>query len=297
MIRIALWFLVAGLVVAVPGGAVAQDSPDAQLAGVRELVLHADYRNALVAAQAFLERTDLSAAQRNAGLEASATIHLALRDEGAARQELAELFARDPGHRLSDPDASPVVQSAFARARESSAPVAVAIEHEPPVLERRASPMIAVRVGENAGAVHEMRVGYRQRGDARASTSVLPLDPNGVAEGRLPLAGDDAAYALEYWLEAVAPSGHVLARHGSSAEPLVVLVPARAVVVAATATPEEAPTAPAGGGDVTGEAWFWIVIGVVVVGAGVGAGVGVALGSEGPQDGSLGNVTLPLVRF
>nr|MDQ3036984.1 hypothetical protein [Myxococcota bacterium] len=239
---------------------------------------------------------DLSAAQRNAGLEASATIHLALREDAAARAALAELFARDPGHRLTDPDASPVVQSAFARARESSAPLTIGIEHEPPLLERRASPTISVRVGESAGAVHEVRVAHRQRGDGRASTIVLPLDASGGAEGRIPLSGDDAASTIEYWLEAIAPSGHVLARVGSPTEPLVVEVPARAVAVAMAVTPQEDRGEPAGG-DVTSEAWFWIVLGVVVVGAGVGVGVGVALGSDGPQDGSLGNVELPLLRF
>ena len=55
--------------------------------------------------------------------------------------------------------------------------------------------------------------------------------------------------------------------------------------------------APPGGGDLVSEPWLWIVVGVVVVGAGVGIGVGVALASEGPENGSLGSVDLPLLRF
>jgi hypothetical protein len=47
---------------------------------------------------------------------------------------------------------------------------------------------------------------------------------------------------------------------------------------------EEADVPPAsGGGDVTSEAWFWVVIGAVVVGAGVGITVGV-LASQDPGE-------------
>lgn len=296
MMRIAVWSLSAALLLAGPGVALAQDSPEAQLAGVRELVLHANYRAALPAARALLERTDLDAVQRNAALETLAVVHLALRDEAQARQALAQLYARDPGHRLTDPDASPVVQSAFARARESASPLSVVVEHEPPVLERRGAPTIAAHVGENADAVHEVRLAYRQRGDARANTIVLPLDDGARAQGRIPLASDDAAYVIEYWLEAVAPSDHVLARVGSPSEPLVIEVPA-AVAVAAIVAPEVDDEEPASGGDVTSEAWFWVVLAVLVAGAGAGVAAGVVVGSEGPEDGSLGNVTLPLIVF
>lgn len=43
--------------------------------------------------------------------------------------------------------------------------------------------------------------------------------------------------------------------------------------------PVDAPP-PQGGGDVTSEAWFWVVIGAVVVGAGVGITVGVLAGQD-----------------
>lgn len=285
-----------------PSEAFAQESApqtaEAQLAAVRELVLFANYRAALPAARTFLERTDLGAAQRNEGLEVLATIQIAMRDETSARATLQELFARDPGHRLRDADASPVVQSAFARARQSASPLAVELEHRSPTLERRVAPLIEVRVTAHADAVAEVRLSYRQRGESRAATVSLPLDPGGAAEGRIPLSGDEAAYAIEYWLEAVAPSDHVLGRVGSASEPRVVEVPEQqALVVASASGTGDSESAPTGGGDVASEAWFWTLIGVLVVGAGVGVTVGVIVGTEGPEDGSLGNVTLPLVRF
>ncbi|MCC6873508.1 MAG: tetratricopeptide repeat protein [Sandaracinaceae bacterium] len=48
--------------------------------------------------------------------------------------------------------------------------------------------------------------------------------------------------------------------------------------------------APAGGGDVTGEWWFWTLIGVLVVGAAVGVTVGVAVGTSGVQEPLQGSV-------
>ncbi|UJR86309.1 hypothetical protein [Sandaracinus amylolyticus] len=279
----------------------AQDAPpaSAQLAEVRELALRANYRTALPAAQALLARTDLDAETRNEALEVLATIHLAMRDEAAAREALATLYARDPAHRLHDPDASPVVQSAFARARESAMPLAITIDHTPPAGERRTAPEITARVVDHADAVHEIRLAHRARGASRASIVVLALDAEGTASGRIALPSDDAAQTIEYWIEAAAPSGHVLARVGSPEAPLVVEVPAAAPVVVASAatTVEEHDRGEAPSGDVTGEWWFWTLIGVAVVGAGVGIGVGVAVASEGPSDGSLGNVTLPLLAF
>ncbi len=273
------------------------DGADAQLAAARELVLHASYRNALPACVTYLERSDLSAVQRNQGLELLAIIHLALRDEVSARQALSELLARDPDYRLSDPDVSPVVLSAFARARAQARPVAVVLAHDPPLLTRRRAPLVSVRVEENGGAVSEIRLHHRQRGERRAGTVVLRLGAEATAEGRLPLASEDTAYTAEYWIEAVAPSGFVLGRRGSETEPLAIVIPASApeTIVVRGADPV-GPTQPQGG-DVTSEAWFWALIGVVVVGAAAGVTVGVVLGGQGAQDGSLGNINLPLVAF
>lgn len=280
--------------VSAPAGA--QETPDQQLATVRELVMYANYRTALPAVQAFLERTDLGAQQRNAGLEMLAIVELALRHEASARAALEELYARDPGHRLSDPDSSPVVQSAFARARESASAHTVTIEHSPPSLARRQAPEIDVRLSEGADAVHEIRVAYREQGGQRWTQVVLGVE-GGRASGRIPVTGEeDAAVTIEYYLEALAPSATVLARAGSAEAPLAIVVPANERVVTVAQPIEEAPSLPPPSDD-TGVIVAVVVISAVLVGGGVGAGVGVALATQGPSEGSLGAVTLPLARF
>lgn len=275
-----------------PTVAAAQDSPDAQLTAARELVLHASYRPALTATQTYLERADLSAAQRNAGLELVAIIHLALRDEVSARQALAELYARDPDFRLTDPDASPVVLSAVARARAQARAVTVTMAHDPPQLTRRRAPLISVRLEEGADAVSEIRMHHRARGQANVETVVMRIGQQATAEGRLPLIADPAAYTAEYWLEAVAPSGYVLARRGSPERPVAIDIPIETVEVRVETRTEIVETQT----DIAAEPWFWVLIGLVVLG-GAGAGVGVAFATQGPQDGTLGTLQLPLAEF
>ncbi len=275
-----------------PSVAQAQDGPDDQLAAARELVLHASYRPALSAAQTYLERADLSAAQRNAGLELVAIIHLALRDEVSARQALAELYARDPDFRLSDPDASPVVLSAVGRARAQARPITVTMAHDPPLLTRRRAPLISVRLEEGANAVAEIRMHHRVRGSTTVETVVMRIGQEATAEGRLPVSTDPAAYRAEYWLEAVAPSGYVLARRGSEAQPVGIDIPIETVEVRVETRTEVVETQ----ADIASEAWFWVLVGLVVVG-GAGAGVGIAFATQGPQDGTLGTLQLPLAEF
>lgn len=297
------WPLVSVLLLA--GPAAAQSTPDDDLASIRQQVLHASYRPAAAAVEAYLDRADLDAAHRNAGLEVAAIVRLALRDEAGATAALAELYARDPGHRLIDPDASPVVQSAFARARESAAGRLVALENATPArLPRRGAPTIEVRLGSGADAVHEVRISYRHAGESRWATLVASPE-EGVARATVPLADAGDEETIEFRVEALAPSATVIGTLGTTAEPLACIVPAAAAAraseggaVAGGAAGDAGATDGTGaGGSVAEEPWLWILVGVVVVGAGVGIGLGVGLSQPGPQDGSLGNVTLPLVTF
>ena len=117
----ALGFAAALALLGAAGPAAAQDeemTAGDELEAIRELTLYARYREALDAVEPFLARTDLTAEQRNSGLEVKAIVHLAIREQRPAQETLELLYRRDPGHRLSDADASPVVVSAFARARE-----------------------------------------------------------------------------------------------------------------------------------------------------------------------------------
>jgi hypothetical protein len=265
---------------------------------VRELVLHATYRDALTRAAAFLGRSDLDARHRAAGLEVQAIIQLALRDEAGARATLAQLYASDPGHRLEDPDASPVVQSAFARAREAASPITVALtDRTEAAPSTRGTPEVSVALGDHADAVQELRVSYRRAGDARWLATAVATDGGALASTPIAVSapGEDA-YDVEYRIEALAPSGAVIGQLGSTDAPLHIAMPA-VVHVAAALTDDEHPVAASGGGVET-EAWFWVVMSVLIVGAGVGIGVGVAYGTTPTAtNGSLDNITLPLVSF
>jgi hypothetical protein len=278
------------------GAAPAADTIAGQLATIRDLILRANYRLALPEVRRFLERSDLDASQRNVGLELQATIYLALRDEVSARQTFQQLLSRDPEHRLSDADASPVVLSAFARARSQARPVPVTLAHDPPLLTRRRAPLVSVRIEEGANAVSEIRMHHRVRGSTEVGTVVMRIGQLATAEGRLPLAAEDNAYTAEYWLEAVAPSGFVLARRGSEAQPIAIAIPQQTTETRIVEVSVPGGTDRAQSGDVTEESWFWILVGVVVLG-GAGAGIGIAVATSGPESGSLGNIALPIVAF
>lgn len=278
---------------ALGGYALAQTDP---LADVREQIMYADYPSAISLVNAVLARTDLDARTRNTALELLATAQIASRAADDAGRTLATLYARDPDYRLSDPDASPPVISAFARAREARPrPVDVAITHTTPTLSRRESPSVEAQLTRHADAVAEMRLLYRQGSDASWSSVVMNRRPDGGFAARIPVVGaSDQAVDVAYYIVAAAPSGVELGHRGTQAEPLSLRIPAeRAAASATTASAPLAATAasPSDDGGVAEQWWFWTIIGAVVVG-GVVAGVVLGTQNQGIPDGTLGTVTL-----
>ena len=276
--------------------AAAQDTSPT-LDEIREMLLYARYREAIDAAQQYAERGGLSARDLNAALEILATAQLATRSPDA-NETLTRLYMRDPGHILSDPGASPTVQAAFQRAREETAEhVTPELLHTPAALDRRTAPVIEVQIGEHADAVDGVRVSYRQEGEPRYTTVTMDLDAQGVASARLPLADTDAAYVLEYHIEAAAPSGAVLGRLGDELAPLTLTVPEAAAASAGFMAGAGAGTAPPDavddeGGGVLSQWWFWTAV-VLVVGGGVVAGILLTSGDDEPSmQGTLGTFTL-----
>jgi hypothetical protein len=275
----------------------AQDAPapDVVLGEIREMALYARYREALEAVNQYLSRADLTAGQRNAGLEVRATVYIAMRDTENARRALEELFARDPGHQLADPDASPPVLSAFGRARANPPPpLEVALIHAPPTFTERRPPILQVDLGVGADAIDELRLRYRQGDDRAFTTVVMNVDEGELATARLPLLDRTESYTVEYYIEALAPSGRSLSSQGTEAEPLSFTVPEAPATV----------TGGGGGGGVDtprGEDWTAVGVGVgigaAVVLAGILITVFVVQDVTGPDDGSLGNIDLPLLRF
>jgi hypothetical protein len=282
----------------------AQDT-EAQLTSIRDGIQQARFSEAVAAAQALLERTDLSAVERNSALELLAIAQIATRQAANADRTLQLLYSRDPGHRLSDPDASPPVLSAFARAREARpAPVTVRLQHQTPTLTRREPPELTVRITEGDDAVSEVRLSYRL-GSESPSRVVMTRRSDGSYVARIPVVGDASrATDVAYQIIALSPSLATLAEVGTGAEPLQLRIPAEtaAAPIVATAverpisSPTEPTTPPPSGGSVVEEWWFWTLI-VAVVGAGVATGIILGPGQEGPERGSLGSVRLMSIEL
>ena len=254
--------------------------PGAALDLLREELQYARYEEAASDARDYLERADLSATERNAGLEVLAAALLANRDHAAAATVLAELFSRDPEHRVGDADASPVVQAAFQRAHEEHpTPVQVALRVERPRF-RPGAATIDVHVRSGHTAVEELQLVFA--GPSGWNRLVMQVDAGGHASGRIPIS-DAAAGALRYYVEARAPSRYVLAHEGSEQTPLR----AEAPPVGATGGDEESAERESG----SNLTWLWVTLGVVAVGAAVGTALALTLPGE-PPTGNLGAVEL-----
>lgn len=294
MRRIALALVILTLL---PAVAAAQGDPEATVAQLRELVLFARYPEAVQQARGYLDRGDLDAAQRNAGLEVLAMAFVADGENSSAGQVLALLYSRDPGHRLTDSDASPRVHAAFARAREAHPDqVAVALDHTPPgALSSRESPIVEVQVNGSIDAVTEIRLAYRTGANTRFERVVMTVGRDGTARARLPVVGaPDRAQRIDYYLEALAPSSHHLAELGSAAEPMNLTIPAADLgeappPVAFVPSPTEPRPAEVEDDEGGGLWWLGIVVGVLAVGGAVA--LAVTLPDDAPS-GSLGAITL-----
>ncbi len=282
------------MALAVSAGARSQvPDPDAALAELRQHVLYARYDQAIEDASRLMEAPGLSPADHNQLLEILATAHIANGEDEVALEVLGRLYARDPTHRLSDEDASPRLQSFFARAREgrgAPARVSLAIEVEP--LTERRSPAVTARLTEGADVVASVRLAYRQGGESRFTQVLMEPDEAGRVRARIPLLGGRERYRVDYVVEALSPSRFVLAREGSVAEPRQIVVPAAELPPSLAPSTTPAP-GESEGGSVLESWWFWTLIGVVVAG---GTTAYVLLGppSEGPVEGSLGTIQLRL---
>ncbi len=285
--------VLAGLLSAATARAQEQDpaGADAVLAELSDQLVRARFSQTLPAARALLEREDLTARQRVRALEALAVTQIVLGD-AEADDTLATLFARDPRHRLGNPDLGPSVQAAFARARERAGePVQVElgevrVEPDP----GGGSPFVVVTLFEGADAVDEVVLSFR---DGRTGFTPLGLRRAAPTEARarLPVVGGGE---LAYYVEARAPSGATLARLGSPDEPLVAELPERsseAEPLFSTAQPDTAPAEERDHPGLLGQWWLWTAVAAVLGGAIAGY---VLLGppAHGPAPGSLGQGAL-----
>ena len=278
--------------------AVAQQPGATDLAAIRALMDDARYEDAITAVRGYLEQPGLRARDHDAGLEMLAVAQLALRDERGAAQTLAVLYGRDPGHRLNDPDPSPVVQAAFARARAAGGD-AQPVQLEPATDADGRPAEVAVRFEAGVELVDEVRLAYRTRGASEFDRVVMSLAPR-ERVGRARIPRDDSIagqYVVEYYVQAFAPSQTVLASLGSAEAPLTLTIARRGVSIVGGGAGEAAGAgagtgaADTGGGSVLGKWWFWTLV-VGAIAAGVSAYVLFGPPSQGPSDGTLGSTVL-----
>jgi len=246
----------------------AQDAAQT-LTRIREQALHAEYEEATSALDRLLARDNLAASDRNDALEILATIRIA--ERSGAEQVLEDLYRRDPGHRVTDPNVSPVVLDAFNRMRANPpSVVAVELDHDPPVTSTRGGVALHVRVTRGADAVDGVQVSHRRAGEDAFERTHEPLGSDGSAT--VILLGRTMAEPLEYYIEALAPSETPLGRLGSPIEPLdggtqrTIARQDGAIVVLPPNGGPATPTDDDADGILT-QWWFWTAAGAVVVGA------------------------------
>jgi hypothetical protein len=279
------------LVAAVAAQPVSSDV-ERSIADVRDRLTYAEYDTAIQLARQLLGSASLDASQRNRTLEVLAVAYIATRDEQSANEVLRDLFARDPRHRLTDESASPRVQAVFARARDARVP------QVPVTIEVRADASsgaqeILARTTTGGDAVQELRLAYRQSGESAFTRVVMPVR-DGIARAAVPVpVRRDSEHVIEYFVEALSPSLHVLATSGNEADPLRLVVAASQTVVAPIGP--ENPAVPIVPEDddysVLEQWWFWTLI-VLAVGGGVTAGLFLGPLAPEPPEGSLGSIRL-----
>ncbi len=271
--RFGVGCIVGSIVLCAAAQVIAQDA--SQLGGseldlLQSEIVHARFRSTLPRIEAFLARRGLEAEQRNRALEMLAVVHLALRQEQEAEKALDNLYKRDPEHRLTQLEAGPMVQAAFSRAREQEREsLRVMLHLEKPNPGPKAGPLsIQVRVSEGANAVHELRLWFR---DARGEFVDLLMSRPSMnrARAEVPLLQTGGSH-LEYFVEAVAPSGYSLALLGATEHPLKAELPNAASLLSALGQPQDPSRDTAStdeDGGIASKWWFWSAVGLVVTGA------------------------------
>ena len=268
-------------------------APQRELGEIRDAVEQARFEAAAERARSLLLRQSLTARERNDTLELLAIAQIAARHEALAQATLAELFARDPDHPQRMRDPGPNVEAFFARVRAAAHPSVTAQLQVAAMRDARARVLIEVRLGDGRDAVDTVHVLARSRvlasltQPAPRSDPLLSRAPEGgqsplenQATGEpetadvpvhvlaevglserlvlvLPPAAPEAT-ALDFYVEARAPSGYVLARDGVQDRPLRVRLDG--------APPLRSAAQP---GPLRRSWWLWTSIAIAVAGASV----------------------------
>lgn len=185
---------------------------------VREALEQARFEQAEQRAVALLSRNDVSARDRNDTLELLAIVQIAQRNTPEAGKTLKLLFDRDGEHPRRVVDPGPTVDGAFARARRAP--------HEPVSVALRGSPRrdaygrewLDLEIVGGARAVDALHVFARAGRDAAFTEVVQYPSVDDRATALLP-AAPLGAERFQWYVEARAPSGLLLARLSSPSAP------------------------------------------------------------------------------
>lgn len=240
-----------------------------------ELLRSFEYDAAIEQFRLALEAEDATPPERLRALERLGATYFNTEHPEQARERFEQLLDNDPNHTLTERTYPPPVQQFYDEIREAYEPTTVA------VLSGSAEEVAAGEVAFNAqltrGAEAVAEVAILARTD---QGEFLQLDSS--------LSGAEAVAALqapegsvvEYYLEARAPSGAVLAQLGSQESPQTVEI--------ALSEPIAPPVEEPSGRPWYRTWWFWTVIGVVVAGGATATALALTLPGDPPQ-GSLGS--------
>lgn len=236
-------------------------APRHELEALRQGIERADFQGAAPRLAELLASPTLAARERNLALELSAVIALAARRDADAQRTLQELYARDPGHRLSVAELGPQISAAFERAAraprdERPLPVSAALAVTPD-----GRPALDVSVEDPAlrvEAVHAYVWFERER-----LLSHLVAESGPSARFFLPERPEGASI-LELHLEARAPSGALLGRLGERERPLQLALRPR---------PAPAPCPVVDEPPLRRRWWLWTSLGIAVAGVATGSAI------------------------
>jgi hypothetical protein len=265
-----------------PAAAEASDAIDR----ARELFRSFEYDEAVEVLEDVVTDPTGTAVSRVQAYELIGAIRVLQNRQEPAREAFSRLLALDPGHQIDDPDIPPRVTKLFRAVHDGGVePAAPALDlrvpPDPPADERLDLEVVASGDAEGVATI----VVFARRA---ASESFEPHEARREGDAYVVAVEPLGEATLEVYVEARAPSGHVLARLATADEPRTI----EAEAPRAEAPPEvvEPATRPW-----YRRWWVWTIVGAVVAG---GAVTGIVLGTrpEEHQDGTLGSVTMPLGR-
>jgi hypothetical protein len=260
----------------------------ARLAAGERLFTELEYARAVAALVPVTRDARADRAQRLRAWELIALSRFILGDRAGARTAFERVLEIDPGFQLRDTSGSPRIREFFTEVRVSVLGAAgdVELEHAAPRAAAAGGRLeLEVRVVRGARAVHDVVVHTREVGTLGYAAATARRLGDARWRATVRLAPADRAVVWEYFAEARAADGVVLARIAAPDAPLAITIAAG-----------RAGGSGDGSGTPTEPRWYrrwYVVAGAAALGAGLTGLVAYSL-TRGPEDGTLppGGITV-----